>query len=262
MSCPSQSGAETKFLSKNKQKKLDRYHNEVEWKKSRRKMEQEKQREKFKQYRQQGGLSKEELKQCQRSRLRSALEDGVKVCIDFQFEDHMIQKELNHFVNQAKRVYSSNKSSENPFNLHFINLKKTSETYRMCCNKNDGFEKYLLHFEEEGIEELFDLETVVYLSPDSETALRTLDPEIVYIIGGLVDDSVRKDTSSRYSKSVGIKTARLPIAEHMKKAETGSFKQILTVNQVFDILLSFHETNDWRTALEKHIPSRTGFILK
>ena len=254
--------SDTEFLSKNKQKKLDRYKNEVEWKKSRRKAEQERQREKFKLYRQEGGLSKEELKLCQRSRLRSALEDGVKVCVDFQFEDHMIQKELNHFANQAKRVYSSNKSSEDPFNLHFISLKKTSETYRMCCDKNEGFENYLLHFEEEGIEELFDLERVVYLTPDSETALLTLDPEAVYIIGGLVDDSVKKDTSSQYSRSLGIKTARLPITEFMKRAEAGSFKQILTINQVFDVLLSFHETDDWRTALQKHIPPRTGFILK
>ena len=103
---------EEEFLSKNKQKKADRYKNEVEKKKSKRKQEQERQRERFKLYRQDGGLSKEELKMLQRSRLTRALESGVKVCIDFQFEDDMMEKELNHFVNQAKRVYGSNKSAE------------------------------------------------------------------------------------------------------------------------------------------------------
>ena len=253
---------DTEFLSKNKQKKLDRYNNEVNRKKSRRKQEQEKQREKFKQLRQEGGPSKEELKRCQRSRLAAALETGVKVCVDFQFEDHMTEKELNRFANQAKRVYGSNKSSDEPFNLHFINLKKSSKTFEMCCDKNDGFERYLLHFHEEGIEDLFDPNKVVYLSPDSETALVSLDPEAVYIIGGLVDDSVRKDTSRQFSQAVGINTARLPIPEHMERAETGTFKQILTINQVFDVLLDFHENGDWRTALEKNIPPKTGFILK
>ena len=253
---------EEKHLSKNKQKKADRYQNEVEKKKSRRKQEQERQRERFKQYRQDGGLSKEELKTLQRSRLTRALESGVKVCIDFQFEADMMEKELNHFANQAKRVYGSNKSAENPFNLYFINLSKSSQTYQICCEKNDGFESYLLHSEEEGIEDLFDLKTVVYLSPDSETTLETIDPEAVYVIGGLVDDSVKKNTSSRYSESVGIKTARLPITNYMKRAETGSFKQILTINQVFDILLDFHSSGDWSSALEKNIPPKTGFIVK
>lgn len=253
---------EEEFLSKNKQRKTNRYKNEVEKNKSRRKQEQGKQREKFKQYRQDGGLSKEELKNLQRSRLTRALEIGLKVCIDFQFEGDMMEKELNHFANQAKRVYGSNKSAENPFNLYFINLSKSSKTYQICCQKNDGFENYLLHSVEEGIEELFDLDTVVYLSPDSETTLETFDPETVYVIGGLVDDSVKKNTSIQYSESVGIKTARLPITDYMKRAEIGSFKQILTINQVFDILLDFHASGDWSSALEKNIPPKTGFIMK
>ena len=253
---------EEEYLSKNKQKKADRYRNEVEKKKSRRKQEQEKQRERFKQYRQSGGLSKEDLKIVQRERLTRAQESGVRVCVDFQFEADMTEKELNHFANQAKRVYGSNKSAENPFNLYFINLSKSSKTYQLCCEKNDGFESYLLHSEEEGIEDLFDLDTVVYLSPDSETTLETIDPDTVYVIGGLVDDSVKKNTSTQYSQSVGVKTARLPITDYMKRSESGSFKQILTINQVFDVLLDFHSTGDWSSALGKNIPSKTGFTLK
>ena len=54
----------------------------------------------------------------------------------------------------------------------------------------------------------------------------------VYIIGGLVDDSVKKDTSREFSLEARLTTARLPIPEWMVRREGGSYKQILTINQV------------------------------
>ena len=117
------------------------------------------------------------------------------------------------------------------------------------------------------------------------------------MIGGLVDDSVKKDTSRVFSDQSGLRTARLPIAENMARG-TGTFKQVsdipiiiisgdiliiifafkhiftdnivmiiafnqvLTVNQVFDTLLKFHETADWAVALAANVPLKTGFVLK
>ena len=48
----------------------------------------------------------------------------------------------------------------------------------------------------------------------------------------------------------------------MTRSKTGSFKQILTINQVFDILLKYQETLDWKTALALNVPPQTGFVLK
>lgn len=250
------------LISKSQQKKITRHENFLAYKRSKRKEEQEKSREKFRIQREQGGPSKDEIRQQQLSRLQESMVTGIKVCVDFQYEHLMTDKELNHLANQAKRVYSSNKSSSSPFNLHFINLDKQSKTYQMCCQKNCGFENYLLHVVETGAQEHFKGDRIVYLSPDSDNVLDVLDPETVYIIGGLVDDSVKKNSSQKYCQEASISTARLPIAELMARSETGgSFKQILTINQVFDILLSYHETGDWRTALGLHVPSRTGFIV-
>ena len=111
------------------------------------------------------------------------------------------------------------------------------------------------------------------------------------MIGGLVDDSVKKDTSRVFSDQSGLQTARLPIAENMQRG-IGTFKQVingdiliivivafkhiftgnvviiiafnqvLTVNQVFDTLLKFHETADWAVALAANVPPKTGFVLK
>ena len=145
--------------------------------------------------------------------------------------------------------------------MHFINFKKNSITYKTCCDKNVGFENYILTSTEESLSELFDLSDVVYLSPDSENVIEALKPSKVYVIGGLVDDSVKKNTSACISNSLGIQTARLPISEYMIKGESGTYKQILTINQVFDILLKFQETSCWRTALSLNVPPRTGFKL-
>ena len=44
--------------------------------------------------------------------------------------------------------------------------------------------------------------------------------------------------------------------------ETGTYKQILTINQVFDILLQYHESGSWVSAFHRNIPPKTGFVLK
>ena len=250
-------------LSKNQQKKIARHERVLENNKAKRKSEQERAREKYKLLRQQGGPSKEEIRIQQLARLKEAVGTGIKVCLDFQFEGMMIEKELTHLVNQAKRVYSSNKSATHPFDLHFLNLHKNSKTYQMCCDKNTGFENYLVTMSNCGATELFEAEHIVYLTPDSDTVLEELYHDHVYVIGGLVDDSVKKNTSHLYCEAASLKTARLPIPELMSRSEKGgSFKQILTINQVFDILLHFHQGRDWKSALNKHVPAKTGFVVK
>lgn len=250
-------------LSKNQQKKIARHERVLENNKAKRKSEQERAREKYKLLRQQGGPSKEEIRTQQLARLKEAVGTGIKVCLDFQFEGMMIEKELTHLVNQAKRVYSSNKSATHPFDLHFLNLHKNSKTYQMCCDKNTGFENYLVTMSNCGATELFEAESIVYLTPDSDTVLEELYHDHVYVIGGLVDDSVKKNTSHLYCEAASLKTARLPIPELMSRSEKGgSFKQILTINQVFDILLHFHQERDWKSALNKHVPAKTGFVVK
>lgn len=102
---------------------------------------------------------------------------------------------------------------------------------------------------------------VVYLTPDSTNVLQKIDPSLVYVIGGLVDDTVLKDTSSHFSRSIGLQTARLPIPELMERVE-GSGKQVLTINQVFDILVEVNSGGGWAKALRNNVPPKTGFVIK
>lgn len=54
---------------------------------------------------------------------------------------------------------------------------------------------------EEPLEELYDADEIVYLSPDSDNVLETLDPACVYVVGGIVDRSVRKVQKLQLSRS-------------------------------------------------------------
>ncbi|KAI1239615.1 hypothetical protein IHE44_0011034, partial [Lamprotornis superbus] len=57
---------------------------------------------------------------------------------------------------------------------------------------NDGFAGYLMDTTPESYLDLFPLETIVYLTPDSENVLEDIDPDKVYVLGGLVDESIHK----------------------------------------------------------------------
>jgi len=249
--------------SKNRRRKELKYVKTVDKKKQNRKKEQERHRERYKLHRQEGGISKDDLRSLQLQRLRDAAENGTfRVCIDLQFEEFMNTKEMNHLANQLKRVYSSNKASSSPADLHFVCLNKSGETYRLCCEKNEGFEHYVVNMDQKAVTEVFDPSEIIYLTPDSENVIDVLEASKVYVIGGLVDDSVKKNTSKVFSEQSNLQTGRLPIEEYMTRGETGTYKQILTINQVFDILLQYHESGSWVSALHRNIPPKTGFVLK
>jgi len=198
----------------------------------------------------------------QLSRLIAAQNSSIKICIDLQYEHLMNTKELNHLSNQLKRVYSANKKSLKPFHLYFTNLNMDGEIYKTCCQKNVGFDRYLVDMEELNVLQIFDSDDLIYLSPDADNYLTEMDMDKVYVIGGLVDDSVKKQVTLNFSNQSCIQTYKLPIPLYMERKSEGSFKQILTINQIFEILLKFYETEDWREALAVGVPAKTGFTPK
>ncbi len=52
---------------------------------------------------------------------------------------------------------------------------------------------------------------------------------------------------------MGIRTARLPIGTYLSALPT---RKVLTVNQVYDILVRYNECGAWGTAFEKVVPPR------
>ncbi|CAN6253458.1 unnamed protein product [Urochloa humidicola] len=87
---------------------------------------------------------------------------------------------------------------------------------------------------------------------DAETVLDDLDMSKIYIIGGLVDRNRWKGITQKKAAEQGIQSAKLPIGNYLKMSSS----QVLTVNQVFEIMLKFVETRDWKTAFFHVIPQR------
>jgi len=94
---------------------------------------------------------------------------------------------------------------------------------------------------------------VIYLTADSEEELTDLKPEEIYIIGGICDHNRHKNLCLNKAKESGIRTARLPIGRYLTSLPT---RKVLTVNQVFEILLKWVETRNWEEAFYHVIPKR------
>uniref|UniRef100_A0A6P8I3S0 tRNA methyltransferase 10 homolog B n=1 Tax=Actinia tenebrosa TaxID=6105 RepID=A0A6P8I3S0_ACTTE len=209
-------------------------------------------------------LTKKETKQARKEKVTTALLSGQRVAIDLSLEEHMTDKEITKVAGQIRRLYGSNLKSPQPFHVYLTGMDRNGRIYKECTRQNEGFEKYLIDITERKVPDIFESESIVYLSPDSPNILGELDEHKVYVIGGLVDHQVIKGVSLGKADSSKINTARLPIDEYMQKGEPGnhSYSRVLTINQVFDILLKFHETKDWVQALGSGVPKRKGFILK
>uniref|UniRef100_L7M188 SAM-dependent MTase TRM10-type domain-containing protein n=1 Tax=Rhipicephalus pulchellus TaxID=72859 RepID=L7M188_RHIPC len=199
--------------------------------------------------------------------LDSSTASGVPapcICIDMGHTEHMSDKELNKLSSQLRRLYGSNRHSCTPLKLYFTHFPSSCRLYKMCVEKHQGFERYSVEMRAESHSQLFPKESLLYLSPDAPEALPStpLESNTVYVIGGLVDETVHKNISLSSACAEGIQCAQLPIDEFMERCG-GTGCKILTVNQVFDILLGVHETQgDWANSLAKVIPKRTGLRKK
>lgn len=107
------------------------------------------------------------------------------------------------------------------------------------------------------MDELWNKEEIVYLCAESENILEELRSDKVYVIGGLLDHNQYKGLCHSRAVSQGWATARLPIDKHIKL----NSRKVLTINHVFEILLSFYETNSWLDAFSKVIPKRKGIEI-
>ncbi|RDA87017.1 hypothetical protein CP532_3239 [Ophiocordyceps camponoti-leonardi (nom. inval.)] len=98
---------------------------------------------------------------------------------------------------------------------------------------------------------------VVYLTSESPYTLQRLEPNTVYVVGGLVDRNREKGLCYRRARERGIRTARLPITQFMRMQS----RRVLATNHVVEILLKWLECGDWGDAFLAVIPKRKGGSL-
>lgn len=173
----------------------------------------------------------------------------------------MLDKEMKSLCSQLAYTYSANRNHGFPFRLVFTSL--SGKTKERLESTSDSAHKRWANAEwwEGGYEGLWSdkedklvaKENVVYLTADAEEELTELRPEKVYIIGGIVDHNRYKNLCLDKANESGVRVMRLPIGRYLASLQT---RKVLTVNQVFEILLQWVETRDWEQSLLAVMPKR------
>lgn len=207
----------TDTLTKNQRKKLAKL---AKWE-TVKKLKRAKEREKYRQKRRsavengqptRSGPSRKALKL---NRMADS-PNAVRVAIDLEFDALMMDKDICKCAKQLLWVYTINRKAKMPLQLYYTGLEEGGRL-QQAMDKNDGYRNWDVHIGSESYRTLFQPpQQVVYLTSDSDTVLTELDPDKVYIIGGLVDHNHHKGVSLERATANGFQTARLPLGEHVK----------------------------------------------
>ncbi|XP_052202933.1 tRNA (guanine(9)-N1)-methyltransferase [Diospyros lotus] len=203
------------------------------------------------------GLRKERMdqrsdqRQNKIQRLTAAKLHGHNFVLDLEFSHLMTPSEIHSLVQQIMYCYAVNGRCSSPCHLWLTGCQGEMD---IQLKRLPGFDNWIIEKEIRPYFEAFQerKEHLVYLTADSETVLDELDPMKIYIVGGLVDRNRWKGITMNKAREQGIQTAKLPIGSYLKM----SGSQVLTVNQVIEILLKFLETRDWKTSFFMVIPQR------
>ncbi|KAK3010024.1 hypothetical protein RJ639_010987 [Escallonia herrerae] len=206
------------------------------------------------------GMRKERMekrskeREMKNERLARANESGQNVVIDLEFADLMAANEIHSLVQQIMYCYAVNGRCAAPAHLWLAGNQGEMESQ---LQRLPGFDKWIIEKDKRPYIETFQdrTEHLVYLTADSETIVDELDPKKIYIVGGLVDRNRWKGITMKKAEEQMIQTAKLPIGNFLKMSSS----QVLTVNQVIEILLKFLETRDWKSSFFDVIPQRKRF---
>lgn len=204
-----------------------------------------------------------ELKQLRLERVREAMVGSrLRVAVDCSWGETQSAKQNIKLVSQVRLMHRYNMSAEFPARIYLTGLQEGGkiwqEVHRQAAN---GWDSLLLA----GMTSLphtqyFDWNEIVYLSPDSPQTLTAVDPTKVYIIGGLVDDSITRGLSLKKAEQEGVVSMKLPVMDYMNMHDNNSNLSILCLNQVLGILLDITAGRDWVQALASHVPRRKALI--
>lgn len=88
--------------------------------------------------------------------------------------------------------------------------------------KLPGHDKWIIEKERRSYIEAFQehKDSLVYLTADAETVLQEIDPQKIYIIGGLVDRNRWKGITMKKANEQGIHSAKLPIGNYLKMSSS------------------------------------------
>ncbi|KFP70064.1 Mitochondrial ribonuclease P protein 1, partial [Acanthisitta chloris] len=186
---------------------------------------------------------------------------GQPLVFDMSYEKDMSVRELANAVRQIVLSEGSNRRSADPFHIHFCNLKDDSLYQKeFIKHYREAWGKLLITVTDQCYTEVFPKDKLIYLTADSPKVMKTFEHDKVYIVGSMVDKSIKTGVSLAHAKRLGLETAALPLEKYLL---WNSGAKNLTLDQMMHILLTLKDTADWKKALE-FVPKRKycGFVNK
>jgi len=177
----------------------------------------------------------------------------IGVCIDLSFGHLMINKDMAKTIKQILRVYTENRRAKAPMQLHLSSFK---DRCKEEMSRHNGYEHWDINFHESHYLDLFPKEKLIYLTSDSDNVINKLEDDKIYIIGGLVDHNAHKGICYQKAVEEGISHGQLPIGEYFWMKQ----RKVLTINQVFEILIRVSEGVSFKEAFELILPKRKEIV--
>lgn len=148
--------------------------------------------------------------------LAYSLMNGPHLVFDFSFEHVMSDQELTNLVRQIQLCHGDNKVVREPFHFHFCNLIPGSKTDQKLQKGIANLDSLPISLTHQSYTDCYPREKLVYLSPNAPTLLTKLDPDDVYVVGGIVDKAVEDPLTFAKAKKENIRTARFPLDKYVK----------------------------------------------
>ncbi|KAL3673477.1 hypothetical protein V7S43_001187 [Phytophthora oleae] len=190
----------------------------------------------------------------QYQKLEEAQTTGVRVVVDLAFASKQTTRERHSIFKQLGCVYGYLKTC--PLDkLVSLRLVSCTQDLAAICVQH-GVPSWKIGRHEDAMEQIYDSDELVYLSPDSHNVLEQVDPTCVYVVGGIVDRSVRKGETQTKAASHSIRTARLPLQEYFEKAGTQVRTHVMNVDSVIMVLNEVANHADWGRAFQRAVPLR------
>lgn len=176
----------------------------------------------------------------------------LKLILDLSYETEMDKKEINSLSLQICICAGWMKRIDEPISINLVNLRENYEENLIKM----GLKKWPIRTFKEDILEIEEFqkrsEDLIYLSPDAEEELERIEENKIYIIGGMVDRTIRKFSSLKRANQLKIKAARLPIKQFMGLTR----RKPLNIDTVVLLVAEMVNKTDWEAGFLKVCPKR------
>lgn len=176
---------------------------------------------------------------------------GQKLIFDCSFDESMTRQEVQSAGRQLHYCYGNNRRLKDPFDMHLCNVNMRGGTMHWLQRHMPNIleKNCLFPVHEKCSTELFPLERLVYLSPDSNNVLTNYNFDDIFIVGAIVDKGPCQHLSLAKAKSLGVRHARLPLDEYVR-IKSGVSKRFSFLTML-NILHEWKQTQDWKKAFER-----------